>query len=299
MVCLVPCIEAADSSILGVVEEASVVGSSTGELQTHLRLGFFLTDEGWRAACKAKPNDNRNETCDLHEPERLRKWYVWCNGKKIGQVSTSGWVNSAYYSKSGLLRITSTPIPRVGKRVEAFAGWDADKKYRPLVALVGMSPGKVAPWTYSNPSAKDVAAVWPAFRQIIPEIPMCEKGNLSGPSTPITQKHLEIFRVIRSDSGEKLLGVRVARRFFKHCDGWGGFASDLWFFLAPDSQPRLISRPPQLDGWSSSQDLIDIGDFDGDGKIEALFWFSGYNEDGYVLYSEEFERSTTFTWGYH
>ncbi len=145
-------------------------------------------------------------------------------------------------------------------------------------------------------------AVLPAFRKIIPEIPSCkydEKGNLLGPPRPVTQKHLEIFHVIRLDRENKLIGVHVARRFFKDCDGWGGSASDVWFFLEGNSQPRMISQQPQLDGWDSSQKLIDIGDFDGDGRIEALFWFSGYNEDGYVLYFDRFEKSAIFTWSYH
>ena len=326
--CLVAHVEAADSSILGLVEESSIVNSPTGELETHLRLGFLSTAEGWRAVCNSRStnlNKTRdfsepqplgflspppeewhavgNETCDFSEPQRLRRWSVSFNGKNIGQVSTSGWVNSDYHYKSGQLRITSTPVPRVGKRVAAFAGWGGDvKKYRPLIALIGMRPGPAKPWISSKPTTKDIAAVWPAFRRVIPEIPSCkydEEGHLLRSPRPVAPKHLEIFHVIRLDREEKLIGAHVARRFFKDCDGRGGSASDLWFFSEGNSQPRMISRQPQLDGWDSSQELIDIGDFDGDGRIEALFWFSGYNEDGYVLYFDRFKKSATFTWGYH
>ena len=324
--CLVVHVEAADSSILGLVEESHVVGSPSGELETHLRLGFLSTTEGWRTVCNSRSthlNETRdfsepqplgflrttkewhavgNETCEFSEPQRLRKWSVWFNGKNIGQVSTSGWVNSDYHSKSGQLRITSTPIPRVGKRVAAFAGWGDVKKFRPLVALLAMRPGPSKTWTSSKPTPKDIDTVWPAFRRIIPEIPSCKydkEGHYLRTERPIAKNNLEIFHVIRSDREEKLIGAHVARRFFKDCDGWGGSASDLWFFSEGNSQPRMISRQPQLDGWDSSQELVDIGDFDGDGRIEALFWFSGYNEDGYVLYFDRFKKSATFTWGYH
>jgi hypothetical protein len=323
---LVADVEAADLSILGVVEESNMVGSWE-QLETHLRLGFLSTTEGWRTVCNSRStnlNKTRNfsepqplgflspppeewhavgnETYDFSEPQRLRRWSVWFNGKNIGQVSTSGWVKSDYHSKSGQLRITSTPIPRVGKRVAAFAGWGDVKKFRPLVALIGMRPGTSKPWTSSKPTTNDIAAVWPVFRQVVPEIPSCkydQEGRLLRTERPIAQKHLEIFHVIRLDRDEKLFGAHVARRFFKDCDGWGGSASDVWFFSEGNSQPRMISQQPQLDGWDSSQELIDIGDFDGDGRIEALFWFSGYNEDGYVLYFDRFEKSAIFTWGYH
>ena len=311
--------------MLGLVEESYIAPS--WELETHLRLGFLSTTEGWRAVCNSKSthlNKRRdlsepqplgflspppkewhavgNETCDFSEPQRLRRWSVWFNGKNIGQVSTSGWVSSDYPSESGQLRITSTPIPRAGRRVAAFAGWGDVKKYRPLVALIGMHPGKSRPWTSSKPTTKNIAAVWSAFRKIIPEIPSCkydEKSNSLGPPRPIAQKHIEIFHVIRFDRDQRLIGAHVARRFFKDCDAWDGSASDLWFFLDGNSQPHMISRQPQLDGWPTSQELIDIGDFDGDGSIEALFWFSGYNEDGYILYFDRFKKSATFTWGYH
>jgi hypothetical protein len=119
--CLVAHVEAADSSILGLVEESRIVGSPSGELETHLRLGFLSTTEGWRTVCNSK-STNLNETRDFSESQRLRRWSVWFNGKNIGQVSTSRWVNSDYHDKSGQLPITSTPVPRVGNRVAAFAG---------------------------------------------------------------------------------------------------------------------------------------------------------------------------------
>ncbi len=33
--------------------------------------------------------------------------------------------------------------------------------------------------------------------------------------------------------------------------------------------------------------LVDAGDYDGDGRSEVIFWFSGYNRDGYVLFTDD------------
>jgi len=45
--------------------------------------------------------------------------------------------------------------------------------------------------------------------------------------------------------------------------------------------------------------LLDVGDYDKDGKSEVLFWSSGYNEDGYVLYYDDFRKKVPFKWHYH
>ena len=45
-------------------------------------------------------------------------------------------------------------------------------------------------------------------------------------------------------------------------------------------------------------ELIDAGDYDNDGKSELLFWYSGYNRDGYILIYDDFRKSAEYIWGY-
>ena len=42
-----------------------------------------------------------------------------------------------------------------------------------------------------------------------------------------------------------------------------------------------------------------MGDDDGDGSSEIMFWYSGYNEDGYTLFYRGFTRHASFRWNYH
>jgi hypothetical protein len=46
-------------------------------------------------------------------------------------------------------------------------------------------------------------------------------------------------------------------------------------------------------------ELVGAGDFDGDGQSELLFWQSGYNEDGYLLFSSGLKQKAKYLWGYH
>mgnify|MGYP000952186402 CR=1 FL=1 len=94
-------------------------------------------------------------------------------------------------------------------------------------------------------------------------------------------------------------GVHIDRRFATDCEGmltieW----SDFWFHAKPRAAPELIdlglAREPAL-----TMRLVALGDFDGDGKVEALFWQSSPNEDGYVLLQDGFRRSVKAIWTYH
>lgn len=40
-------------------------------------------------------------------------------------------------------------------------------------------------------------------------------------------------------------------------------------------------------------------DFDNDGKDEFVFWYSIFNNEGYVLYYDNFTKSSEYTWSYH
>jgi len=167
---------------------------------------------------------------------------------------------------------------------------------------MGLRPSTASSWIEATPTNRDVDVVWPVFRQLMPRILDCrfdKDGNAVRKSISTSRKHLEVFRVAQSQLGEKLIGTRISRRFAE-CDGVESFGSDLWFFYsAKTPQPRTLPIPSSLGGWSFSQMLIEAGDFDGDGKVEALFWFAGYNEDGYIIYFDDFRKSEKFTWGYH
>ena len=53
---------------------------------------------------------------------------------------------------------------------------------------------------------------------------------------------------------------------------------------------------PQVD--HDSEDIA-IADFDQDGENELLFFYSIFNHDAYVLYSNNFQDETKFEWSYH
>lgn len=293
--------------ILGIVEERTIdeFDQTTREFvttcETNLRIAFRKTETGWTSICPSRPAYSRPEDCNFSNPENERTWDVIYRGRTIGKVKTSGWHGKKFYSNAGLLRIVSEPVPRVGSRSEEFIGWVHKDVYRPLVALTTPTKAKSDLWKDVTPTRDDLKTIFPSLRKIIHEIPNCEfaePGRPTGKPAPLKLQHVEVFRVLVSERGDRLIGARVKATNEDKYSGCGGFTSDLWFFSYKKSTVLPLVAG-SLKGWRFAFLPIDFGDFDGNGIPEALFWFSGYNEDGYVLFTENFQKRARFTWLYH
>jgi hypothetical protein len=61
-------------------------------------------------------------------------------------------------------------------------------------------------------------------------------------------------------------------------------------FLLHDEQVEFTGR---------GMELVDTGDYDGDGSSERLLLQSGYNRDGYVLVFDGMRQEAEHIWGCH
>lgn len=291
--------------LIGIVEQLSEPGISGNMTSTNLRLAFSKSEFGWSSICESKPNNSGNDGCTFSETNKATDWHVYSKGRRIGTVTAEGWVNSKYSSKTGLLRITSQPIPKVGAKTDAFSGWTGNAKTaRPLLALRGAKPTSPQHWEQSSPRSRSVGAlVASQFQQVIRTIEPCREdrhGNIVGKSRAVSAKELEIFMTLLSNRKEKLFGVRLKRVHFAGCDGPPDFSrSDVWFYEAPGSPPQMLPLPYRSGSAAVSLTPVDFADFDGDGSSDVVFWLSAYNEDGYVLNYDRFKKHVAFTWGYH
>jgi hypothetical protein len=66
------------------------------------------------------------------------------------------------------------------------------------------------------------------------------------------------------------------------------------------SQTRwFLLHDETVDFIGSGMELVDAGDYDGDGRSELLFWHSGYNLDGYLLVFDDLRQKIEYVWSYH
>jgi hypothetical protein len=139
--------------------------------------------------------------------------------------------------------------------------------------------------------------------KLVPKIPNCEftdDGKPKGRARPTRIQDIRVYEKKTRSDGAALYRASVNAKFREDCAEDGGFASDLWFFAASQTAPLRSIVVQKLDEyWGYTLEPVEFADFDGDGRLGALFWFSGYNEDGFVLMTDNFRKQTKFTWGYH
>lgn len=195
--------------------------------------------------------------------------------------------------KRGLQRIltASTLVPTVGQPSKSFAGLLGDgpgKVRRPLVAI--SKPNFTDPdhWKSSV-----LAAVRANFRREFPKVKTCtDEQNPIIQDRKYKNSDLQVTRAYGSNRGSFLVETDLK---LGDCDEYiddrnDPFA-DQWFYVSKDLTFR------RLGGFL---ELLDAGDYDGDGKSEVIFFLTQPGDtDGYVLFYDDFKKQVENTWTYH
>ena len=293
--------------IIGFVEDVPTTAEVAGAgqpvtLEPHVRVAFVSTAEGWKPACTYGEGEPERPECLDLDLIRPVTWTVVHQGKRLGEVETNGWYDARYYRTLGVLKRTSKSAPRIGKPDTAFASWLAPAAHRPLLAhrnvKVAGPMGLVnAGWVNTKPAVTDMATIHAMFLLAFKAMPHC--GAAPGATQAIEAKHLLVAHSTRSKAGDRLLGVRLDPKFAKSCEGPLGLEwSDLWFYAAADKAPVMLPVEIENDMAPFRMSLVEMSDLDGDGKPEALFWFSSHSVEGYLLVHDQFERQVRFIWKY-
>ncbi|GEM_PF-3364721 len=290
-----PTAQAAPNPMIALVQEESVPNGA-GKLRTGLRLAFVKTADGWAAICDASREKNAGCRFDAGAPSQ---WIVSARGKTIAQITAKGWLDMDYSSETGLLAIISGMPARSGKRSHDFAGWNDNPVYPPLVAT-NVTPGKGGRWTSVYPEKMPLAVILPVLKKQVAEIPDCTNGGQDDPprkGRPPGTGDIRVFETWQTKNGELLVGASIKPELVRKCDYTADSLADVWLYENDGEEP---ARPlPALIQPETTHRLVAIGDFAGDGNEEALFWLSGYDEDGFVLYYDHFRKAAKFAWTYH
>jgi hypothetical protein len=286
--------------IIGILEER-LSGDWGSPLQNSMRIGFVKAGLEWAALHCQNPKDISNAAChEVARPESSVTWTIYYHGKALGKVKTTAWLIPTSSNKDSLV-IAPGRVPTVGAPSKDFAGWMDTAVHRPLIAVNSTVPPFANRWSRDTTHPELVAEAWPAFRTVVSAVDVCTKD--SGVASHYTLRSSDIKPMTgwRSTSGELLLHFGIDPRLQENCNIQDN--QDVWLFRGLDGNFRAL--PGQV--WSADEsinftpslELIDAGDFDGDGGEEAVFFFSGYNFDGYVLHHDNFRKAVRFGWHYH
>lgn len=237
------------------------------------------------------PLDNK-ESAAAFLPKTVR-WTATLDNKNVGfvlsigtrNVPTPAWIYPRDYWH---VVAQGQALPAVKNSSGDYAGWCASPKNRPLALTSSTGIADPEGWSSLTTSAKDIRALMPSFRSSLKGAPLCIKSEGKAKPYRFRAGDVRVITHLAARSGMQLIALQLGSKAFECNSELGEVMGTKWF--AVDGGVRYVG---------SDLSLLNATDYDGDGKTEFLFWYSGYNRDGYVLFSERFRQRTEFTWSYH
>ncbi len=275
----------AEPTFLGVLDERQCAEAK----DQRARIMFVHNEDGWMSLL----NSNIQERYQIP----LQKWTVGFDGKALGTLSLSDPSSGSpqptdwFYARDKLF-LPVGKAPSVTNSTKAFAGWCGAPHTRPLVLVSKPNVSDPAGWKPFLVGPEYKQKLYVALKLVLGR---ANVRNCKSPYENIGRLYeyqaddVKLYTGYRSGSDGILISIGLDSKKYK-CDGptdssWLA----RWFLI----------RGEDIDYIGTSMELVDAGDYDGDGKSELLFWSRGYDKDGYVLFFNDLRQKAEYTWIYH
>jgi len=270
---------ASEELVLGVLEEVQQCDGS-GERVVAVRPVFAKSGDEWRPL----PEESGLEPAVEDVP-----WTVGYDGRRLGTVRTTGsepTSEDSDYREGILLPAPGQRLPEVAGSGRPFEGWCSTPSRRPLALSSRPNVRDPDRWKPFRAPVELRDRLFQAFRAEAGDA-SCGDGWGNVVEVPYHADDLKISSAYQDRRGRKL--VALVLPYEERCDGpWEGPWRARWFLIGADGA-RYIG---------TNLTFVDAGDYDADGSSEILFWYSGYDEDGYTLLHDGLAKRTDAHWHY-
>lgn len=259
-----------------------------------IRLLFFKDKRGWRSL-KRSQTSNKLEIMRYTVPAPINL-DIYDEGKIIGRVKVGKVDHCTSLSDCGIANILSLDGNlRSNKSKYEYATWQGLYEAKPMVVLSRLNKRKsnkkvvTNRWMKFKLSEKKMKSIKKIFiKRLKNDFKNCKDGDHDYRPREISEKNVDILESYRLNLKTYVYGLKLNIEY--KCDGiWPDDFFPHWFH-EDKKGIRLIGVHIKL---------IDMSDFDGDGQVEWLFQYEGYNNDGYTLFYDSFKKKVEFNWVYH
>lgn len=280
IVCFPVIAHTGNDTLLGVLEEPQCKDGGG----IYVRALYVKSNGGWQPLNTANASAGRI-------PKKT-SWTVSLDGKKIGAAETDdpGFTTNYdwTYPRDRLLNVVPpTRYPTIPNQSQNFGGWCEAPKNRPLVVTAYGNVSDPDGWKPFMPTQKQAMQLFSQFKARNGEALICPDRNADGVRFQYDAKDVRPLKSYRNHKGWHLLTLA-----FKPRKDACGNPDDGW-----NTQTFLIDGKTTYVG--ANVTLVDAGDYDADGTSDLLFWYSGYNKDGYILLSPSIGGRSEYLWNYH
>lgn len=223
------------------------------------------------------------------------RWTIAFDGKSLGELRTTdpGWSGShtLEYLNARILNVASANPPRVADAKGRFRGWCETPADRPLVVVSEDHVADPARWKPTPVEPELKARLLTAFAKQNGKVESCVGDSWEPRGVDYSERQLEVVSSYADRNGRRLVALLLDVRL-DTCDGPTEDPFRVqWYVVGGNGGPTRFLGIDLA--------LVDAGDYDGDGHSEVVFWFSGYNKDGYVLFGDDLGASVDYWWHYH
>lgn len=276
----------AQTSFLGVLER----GQCAEDAGIHARVMFASKAGQWQTLEGASALTGSELTA--------RNWQIVRSGNVLGAIALER--TSTAYPPAGdwrqnrdTLYLPSGTLPEFGMAEPEWGSWCANSGARPFVLVSPTTSGhRTRFWLPTKPSQDMLNKAYQAFRVTLqgkPPLNCRDENDEHAEVFDFSQLQTRVVESYRSQQGDALVAIGLDPRLYR-CDGPSDSTwSPQWYWLHSGQATWL----------GANMNLLDSGDFSGDGRNETLFWFTSYNQDGYVLYADGMRRRLEYLWNYH
>lgn len=283
-------------------------GETVDVYSTRIRAVFMKGNGQWLSVCAGGSD---SEECDANGIALFETLYSDFTDDKRRPFKTSGLKKREFCCHDiGWLEIPAGVNAESTKgRFPEYAGWPGLPAATPKI-LTNREHNVSDPerWRISKPSASASEIALTALARILQETSTCKAhfSKQKARSTAIPAAFLTVKKSFKSVRGAELLVVGLSASGRKACrpkvheseeylDDVGEFV-----VVSKPNRSHVVHRVLPNTGWMSADlSVLEFGDFDADGKTEAVLFYSGYNRDGYVLLHSDMSKKVEFLWGYH
>ncbi len=235
---------------------------------------------------------------------RTVRWTIAFDGKNLGELDSEPISEPQAHPNSlkGPLYIHSidTPldkIPAAGKPTSDFAGNFGTDVRRPLVVVSKPNFSDPEHWKRAILAQERTARIRTAFRETFGHIRHCDSsGEILQHDATIADSDLGVLKTYGSNDGSFIVETQLKDHrcvFNKEERDLQLLEGNQWFYVNASGTVLFLGRDWQL---------VDAGDYDGDGKSEVIFYVAEGEDDccvetvGYILFYDGFRKSVRFTW---
>lgn len=222
------------------------------------------------------------------------EWTVAFDGRRLGSIRTTdpGFTTPdpwTYPRDRHLVIVKGQRVPTIRNKGGSFAGWCDTPSDRPLVVVSPAHFHDPQSWKPAPARSASRTELFSAFAAARGPAHRCfDAAGEERTPWPYTPSDLTVTATYRNVAGTMLVALTLDAKE-RTCDGpRDGLDATHWFVVA-DTVRHL----------GGGLTLVDAGDYDGDGRSELLFWYGAYDNDGYTLFYDGFEKRADFRWSYH